>query len=258
MEKSKLEQVKKVQYLMLKEIHRVCEEHGLSYYLCFGSLIGAIRHNGIIPWDDDIDVVMKRDEFVKLVNIYHSDRYEIVWAYNCKEHTRSFGRIYDKMTYKKLGRHKALGLSVDINLIYGAPEDDIELKEHCNRLRILRDRRTRLNILMRRLAQLYIWPKKTLEYRLLNKTVIALEEEYAKYPYKEDGEVIISPFFTKFRAECFADKELHQFEDDKFYIPCGYDELLKKLYGDYMQLPPIEERNHNHGRDTYIIEEGAL
>lgn len=248
-----MDDIKKTQYLMLKELHRVCEEKGLTYYLCFGSLIGAIRHNGIIPWDDDIDIVMPRDDFKALVESYHSDRYEILWPYNSKEHTRSYGRIYDRFSYKKLGRHKALGLSVDINLIYGAPDSDEEYQKHVKTLKKLKMRRKWLNRVMRRLAQMYLWPKKDLYFNLLNKSVIAIEQEYAKYPIKKDGYVILSPFYKKFRYASFAQRELHLFEDDKFYIPIGYDEILRNLYGDYMTLPPENERIHNHGRSSYVI-----
>lgn len=181
----------------------------------------------------------------------------MIWCYDCKEHTRSFGRVYDMKTYKKLGKHKALGLNIDVYLLYGAP-DETKLKEHQNNIERIIKKRLYLNRIMRRMAQLHLWPKGKLEYDWLNKTVIELEKEYNRYPYDENKDVYVSSDYRIYKREWFKEKMLHVFEDGEYFIPSGYDEILRCRYGNYMQLPPEEERQHNHGRSTYSIEEGAV
>lgn len=247
-----MQKAKELQYNILKEVHKVCVDHNITYYLAYGTLLGAIRHNGIIPWDDDIDIMMPREDFIKLQKVFSSDRYKVIWCYDCKEHTRSYGRVYDIKTFKKLGRHKALGLNIDVNLLYGAPDENKKL-EHQKNIERLVKKRFILNRIMRRLAQLYLWPKSKLEYDWLNKTVINIEKEYNKYPYNDNNDVYISPFYNIYKREWFREKVLHTFEDGEFFIPNGYDEILRCCYGDYMQLPPEEERKRNHGRSSYSI-----
>ena len=86
MKKIEFEEMRQLQYELLLELDKICKENGLTYLLAYGSLLGAVRHGGFIPWDDDVDVIMPMSDIDKLEQIYHSDKYSVVTCYNNKEH----------------------------------------------------------------------------------------------------------------------------------------------------------------------------
>lgn len=105
---------KEIFYGVLKEIDKSCSERGLKYFLSYGTLLGAIRHKGFIPWDDDMDIMMPYQDFLKLTDSYQSERYSIVWSGNNKETPFAFARMYDNHTYDKVGKFQGLGIGVDL------------------------------------------------------------------------------------------------------------------------------------------------
>ena len=93
---------RQMEYLrILKELDRYCTENGLRYYMGCGTLIGAVRHKGFIPWDDDLDVFMPRPDFMRLVRSYKSDEWTLHSIYNDKSHPYNFGRLCSSRVYNR-------------------------------------------------------------------------------------------------------------------------------------------------------------
>lgn len=252
MKRISLEEAKFLQYEMLKEIHRYTESHSLTYFLSAGTLLGAVRHQGFIPWDDDIDIIMPQPDFEMLMKNYKSDRYQAVWCYNNMEYGYVFGRLYDKRTCFQMGRYKGLGLYIDIYVIFGAPEaKELQLERFRRAFKYL-PRRSRLISLRSKLVRLGIWPYKTLDFTLLNKACRRMYEELARYDY--NSSIFVHPYGggkTIVRKELYERKLIMPFENDAFFVPERFDDLLSLTYGNYMQLPPLEKRQAYHDLSYY-------
>lgn len=249
MEKISFDEAKKLQYELLKDIHSTCEKNHLTYFLAFGTLIGAIRHNGYIPWDDDIDIFMPYSDFLELSSLYKSDKYSLKSCMKDEGYGSPIGRLYDDRTISIKGPFKTLGLSIDIYPLFGAPFDKTEMEKHCKLLSKYNRWRRILRKYRNGLAKYYLWPKKTMTFGLLHKLCVRMINEYSKYPYENTKYVIIGGATAKpYEKNLFEERELHLFEDQYFYIPTEYHRLLSG-YGDYMKLPPIKDRKPYHGID---------
>ena len=248
------EEVRACQIGILKRVRAVCEEHGLRYYLCGGTLIGAVRHKGYIPWDDDIDVIMPYGDYLKFLEIMKDDEDYII----CSQYTMPdkcfsfFGRMIDKRTVMKWWEYPFLttsGVNIDIFAISGIPEKTEDIEYFYNKVR-------RLNT---KYIETYLEMKETEEIRrkreTLRKEILQMLEMYdfdssekafciSKYKEKEILPVSI-----------YHDKITMQFEDDEYDVAAGYDVYLKSLYGDYMKLPPENQQVGCHNYKAFVRKE---
>lgn len=249
MKKISFQESRSLQYELLKEIHHFCCSNNICYYMAFGTLLGAVRHKGFIPWDDDVDVVMPYPDFVKFQNLYKSDRYSVYSCLNDDEIGFEFGRIFDNRTYGFHGKKKVRGVCVDIYILYGTPEEK-NLTEFGKYLKKFRKNRIIIasarNLLVKKNL---IWGK-SVAFAPLNWYCRKYTRYMSQFSNKSEY-VAISGIRYYQRREPFDKRVLLKFEDSEFYAPYGYDECLKKWYGDYMQLPPEEKRVPYHGFDCY-------
>lgn len=241
-----------IQLEMLHALHDACEQYNLTYYLSYGTLLGAVRHQGFIPWDDDLDVMIPYQDFLKLSECFKSDKYTIVSCFNSNEHPYAFGRLCANNTYSKIGRYKTWGLGIDLYIIMGLPDSTIEQKfimAEVNRL----IKKRKLYIRWRfYLIKLGFWFKNNLGVKAIAKSSheeIALFEKYnyieTKMAHVLAGGDAITPCYL------LTGKELLKFEDGMFFAPSRNKELLELWYGDYMQLPPEEDRHPYHSSNIY-------
>lgn len=246
---------RQMEYLrILKELDQFCRSTGICYYIGCGTLIGAVRHQGFIPWDDDLDVFLPEPDFKRLCSEYSSDQYKLVTCFNDKSHSFPFGRLYDLSTYRSLGNIRTYGCGIDLYVIYGAPNDASSLKKHMSKIfRLLKVK----NLFLRMrdaLALRRLWPKRTLDSPIINFLLRKTIKLFECYGY-DDSEKIW-PFGG---GRLIVDKELYgtpklvKFEDSFFYAPEYYHEVLTAGYGDYMKLPPVEEQVPYHGDSFYRL-----
>lgn len=239
-------------YLLFSEI---CEKYNLKYFLFYGGLLGAIRHNGFIPWDDDLDVAMPREDynvFMKIAPKLLSDPYSLQNPYtypNCYYSVATLRNSQGTFTaeiFKNLDYNK--GIPLDIFPI-----------DYCDPNTYESDRKLIFENIMR-CSTWMKWKcgvnnerqKNDIERYGVEKPLEAWQNIHniASNPsYKSTGYCGIPTLIANINRNpkiypnsCFKKSVLHKFENIEVPIPVGYDEILTTLYGEYMKYPPIEER----------------
>lgn len=247
-----LDERKQIQLDMLIEIDAFCREHNIKYALSCGTLIGAIRHKGFIPWDDDVDITMSLDDIENLKKNFISSNIKIIDVESECGYTQPFPRFSHLGTYSKRGSLlKGNGISIDIYPIFPSLSDkDIIEKKIIGASKLVRHFR----FIKKWRSRIYRWlPLPELRTGLSNK-VTKDYRDYLLTSFYNRGGVnyyqIGGPLniFYKNYWEFNPLEELIEvdFEDRKFYAPARFDEFLKVRYGDYLKLPPEDQRKPYH------------
>jgi lipopolysaccharide cholinephosphotransferase len=255
------EEYKAAEMQILLDVSEFCEKHSLTCFLAYGTLIGAVRHKGFIPWDDDVDIYMTRPDYERFLELFCGDakpeRLEVIHPYH-ELSKHAFTKIIDTTTVKLEDGysypHGYLGVDIDVFVVDGQPDDDAEFErwyKKLNRLYLLDylSSRSGDGSFKRKLAHLGI---KLLNVFLPLKKIRAKTDAlHAKYPYgstKYAGSItgLCNNRGDRAPTECFEGSEWCEFEGHKLRMPKGYHEIMTRLYGDYMQLPPEEQRVAPH------------
>ena len=253
---------------IMKEVHQFCMDHHIDYSLLDGSLIGAIRHKGFIPWDDDIDIVLRRPDYERFCQIYRSDRYKLKCRENDPDCMVPFARVYDdqktiiKTTVPWCDDH--VGVWIDVVPADGVIEDVNDFEKYYNKSRKLWMK----SGTSRTACCSFLWDKPLFyNIKLLIKKIYFLNGKRTDYYVKKviNRAKAIKWGETKFwgqlttmgdnikghhRIEVFSHAVLKPFEDTEFCVMNGYDEYLRDNYNDYMQLPPPEKRVQHYSQRT--------
>ncbi len=265
------EMVKKLQFIsygILCDVDDFCKKHDICYFLGGGSALGAVRHNGFIPWDDDVDIMMPRKDYDRLLETFKSeygDKYEIGSIGNNPDWTRPFARIWDKRT--KMSQNSTgeqdLGVLIDVFPIDGVPDGKLAQKVFYFRLRLantLRNAAQRREFLpdekfraIKNVLRIYAKHKGARYY------AEKLDKLGRKYDYEKCENVAASLAVHYWSRETIDKKHFSGavdmlFETRMLPLPVGYDRYLKNLYGDYMKIPEDDaEKGHTH-LDRWNIE----
>lgn len=259
---------------LLAELDRVCKKHNLSYFVNGGTLIGAVRHHGFIPWDDDLDVIMPRKDYDKLMEIgpkefrnpyflqnkYSEPNAPCFFAKIRNSNTTAFNydELYSIMDYNK-------GVFIDIfplDVVPSDPEEDKLFREEIKKKReivikkgrsvgIFSDTKSKRKRIIKYIISklLYYNRKKNLPDFL--KEFKEFEELCSRYKNIKTGflaDVVYDPDCTRFDAYDFGDKIYLDFEFIKVPVIKGYHHHLTKLFGNYMK--PVIYESHNSFYDT--------
>lgn len=272
-------EVQKANLYILKEIDRICKKYNLIYMLDAGTLLGAIRHNGFIPWDDDADIAMTRanfDIFKKVVKRDLPKDLELVMPNDIKD-SKVFYDFTPRIILKRSKRHKDSKedkfyddklnhLWVDIFILDALPEKKIKAKFILNVHKLIylfsMGHRYKLD-----------YKKYTLSHKILvfifsnmakiipMKILYKLQDFVArKYNKKQHQELYYSNYqvdylHIKLKKEWLNSMTEIKFEDTLLAVPEYFDEILTLIYGDYMSLPKKEQRKPSHGsREIEIYE----
>ena len=266
MKKIEINDLKRIQLQILDYIDNFCKKNDIKYWLDSGTLLGAARHKGYIPWDDDIDIGMLRkdyEKFKKLFNINNTSNYKLHCIENDKNWYYPFGKILDENTImyepdKKSGIKSSV--FVDLFVYDNAPDDDKELKRMYKKRNLF----YKLNTLQ--VSKHFVLPEKQ-KYNLLRYPIWLLfqlfprgyfirksiknSKKYNNKNTKYIGNFSGSVQKIKCEKELFQDFIELEFEGKMYPAPIGYKEWLTSFYGDYMKLPPKENQVSHHRFEAY-------
>jgi len=271
MKEISIEELKQLQLDILCKVHKFCQSNEIRYSLAYGTLIGAIRHKGYIPWDDDIDIMMPRPDYERFLNSFNGTYPELVviapendWSYYAPYANVCDNRTFlEERTVNHMGN--TIGVKIDVFPIDGVPNDfemykshDAEMKKTLKRLgykkwrkdnylKALENKRGFIIHMSRILSDCFI------SFETLQKKHYTMA---IKYPYEASNFADNVVFNTSNKLlrqpkECFENYIDVTFEGFKFKAIQGYDSFLRALYGDYMKLPPADKQIPHHGFTAY-------
>lgn len=260
----KLQKIKAIEIDLLRNFDKVCKKHKIKYILWAGTLLGAIRHHGFIPWDDDLDVCLNRQEFEKLLEI-SKDEFEDPYFFQTYETDRKFFFPYARLRNSNTtgiikcdySSNYNNGIYIDIFVLDGFPMNDKEylcfMKKNDFLLRMVKlfdnkesyDKNIIKNII------------KSIIKNLLNRDYfiekyISNIKKYSisnKIGLVTHGKDLCKKYWCF--SQDFYETTCIDYYDIKVSIPKEYDKILSNMYGNYMRLPPVEERGKWH--DDSII-----
>ena len=262
-----IREIQQMELGIMEYIHEVCQKIGVKYFLAYGSLIGAVRHKGFIPWDDDMDICMLREDYEKLQDYLISnpdERYEVMSYKNNLNYVYPFMKVQDNQTYlleEDVRIDSNMGIYVDIFPVDGY-EDDSVFKDKMTRLikkrqlscytfKGITNTKSLLNSLIRYISVIVFYFTNTNKY-------IGGIDELAKSRKVDDYELVDYLIYKDMHKPVWKREWLEQtimgvFEGKEFMIPKNYHEILTSDYGDYMQLPPVELRFSHHDFQLWKI-----
>lgn len=250
---NEIKSVQKIELDMLKILHSICKENELNYYAVGGTLLGAIRHNGFIPWDDDIDLAMPRKDFERFIKIAQDILPEHL-KLSYSELNLNTLQLTDIRT-KVIKGKKETPLYIDIFPLDGFPCNGLQKFIHEKRIlfrrmlcklsvvNLMTDRdRGRFENLIVSLGKFFNTDKLLNTKEELKKLHCIIK----KYPYEASS--LVGNVLGRYRnreivpREFFGSPVLRTFEDVEISCPEKSEDYLECIYGDYMKLPPIEEQ----------------
>ena len=272
MTQMKIDEIHAVNLDILKHLDAFCKAHGIRYWLSSGSCLGAVRHHGFIPWDDDADVSMPRPDYERFLKEYvDSDEYHFFAPEKCDSFL-TYGRLCEmKRTFFKpcapwTPAEYVSGIGVDIFPMDGTDDDEAKYRavaDDCRRLRerIIHERGWLNHQVYRRdvwgfckdvvHGAVRVWRRFGAVLRIRRMLDLfrqkATARNYDESTTCDELCCIGNPNAHPYKTECFRDVEYVEYCDTLLPIPKGYDAYLKKCYGDYMTPPPPEKR----GGHTY-------
>ena len=260
-----IDEIKEAELGVMDYIHNICKEKGINYSLAYGSLLGAVRHKGFIPWDDDLDIALKRDEYDKLYQAILEDNnsiYKVVSWENDSRYPYPFYRVYDSRTVYEnnyIQNDIELGICVDVFPFddYKDVNKEITKLDMYRRLSVytlygIRNKEAGIKNIVRylmlvafRLTRVKTWNKK-----LNDCSKASVDGEYIDYLMES------KKYSTKLDAKALDEVVECKFEDRIYNIPKDYDHILTTIYGsDYMEIPPLEKRIQHDDFVAYIKKE---
>ena len=258
-----LTELRRVELEILSVFAAICKKHSLRYSLAYGTLLGCVRHQGFIPWDDDIDVMMPVEDYQRFLEIGQKelgDKYFLQHNKNDR-YRNSFAKIRKNDTcaitkYTKYEKHSHHGIYIDIFPIAYLPRSKFIQK--CQELvlniigqinttfcfEVVKSRKNKV------VKFILLCLHKIIPYSLL----AFIQDKLIAIGTPENSDMLCGyyPELRGFINKCMLEKDtfdhlvLMKFEDKEFLVPRDYDRILKRVYGDYWTLPPVEKRKSHY------------
>lgn len=255
-----------------KEFSAICLRHGLRQWIAEGNMIGALRHKGFVPWDDDIDVIMPRPDYEKFVavanaelpqNLRYWDWHDVPeWRFN-------MGKVQEirpeavLAIEKKVGHTLSNGIYIDILILDGFPSTWMAGVLYKLKMRLLgtigRYRRTKLSSyrLRGKLEWIvgcflsFFWPNTKTPSAVMNvleQHMKSIPFENSKLTWRTGSAMRVTMTFPR---EVWNGTVMKEFDEIQVPLPIGYDLYLRTQYGDYMKLPPKDMQKPSHAFDGF-------
>lgn len=256
-----LKKLKRVELLILAETARVCNKYQIKYFLHYGTLIGAVRHQGFIPWDDDIDIAMLRKDyeyFLAVASKEISPDFLVIDYESDNQYGQSKCKVMAKNTvmeeYNAVYTKSEKGIFIDVFPLDFAPEGKIPQFIHKNvnyfskKMLLLKSG----NVYAAHGIKKYGYDLAILCSRAIPRSWLIKMHKNNATQYGNGSKMVVSlcsPYLYEKELSpvaWFENVVDVQFEGYSFSAPAGYDSVLKAIYGDYMKLPPEEQRKNKH------------
>lgn len=249
-----LSEIKKVEFEILKNFKKICDDNNLKYFLAYGSLLGAVRHKGFIPWDDDIDVMMPRPDYNKFIEFLKNNdtKYKLINFKFKKKCDTYYSKFVDD-DYIVIERDKYIrdGIFIDIFPLDPFANSIEEAKKNYKKFPICR-RIVSYNVLGKSSYSKNNFKKLIKFLFYLFAKIIGLKycfEKYDKFINKKDyyQTKYKSTFLSNGAKRVYSDEEIGngtfvEFEGEIFNTFSNYGSILEKEYGDYMKIPEKKDR----------------
>lgn len=265
MEQNNLDKIHSVEKNLLVVFDQLCKDNNLRYFICGGTLLGAVRHKGFIPWDDDVDVMMPRQDYEKFKKIQKQFPNYVSLMKTDIIH------IFDNRTEiyfdHILGDHEKYGIMIDIFPLDGQPESELKLKIHEKKVLFYQMfiRFSNINKIKpskkRSITDNFIINiGRTLKFNKFVKKqnwVRRAHKELSKYDY--DKSKLAGALLGSFRSKEVMPKNIFgkgkRIYFDGIYLnaPEKPEDYLTRLYGNYKELPPVSERGKHHTMRIYKL-----
>lgn len=265
MKKVEEKDLKRIQLAILRNVASFCEKNGIRYFLAYGTLLGAVRHKGYIPWDDDIDIMMPRPDYIKFIKTFNgiSDKNRVISHLLDPTYPWPFAKVVDTDTIMEEFinyAYKDMGVYIDIFPIDGVPDSKSKLSKQFRFIKLLklllsvkrgkkfRSRKPWQNFILNFsfLLSFISYPK------LLKK----FDSFVSNYSFEESNNTAILVMAGYGKNEImprsfYEETTQLKFEDCSFTVPAEYKQWLENIYGDYMTPPPPEKRITHHANAAY-------
>lgn len=266
MEKIEKEEYKKIMLNILKYFDELCRKNNIHYSLIGGSLIGAIRHHGIIPWDDDIDVILSIEDYYKLIDIIEKDnhpRYKLLSSGKQKNYNLPFFKLVDTRTLliekQLLEPIDNYGIFIDIFCYLNTSDDRKKREKHIRKLKFYNSLLSRkaYNKKDGLIKNILRFGKNSLSKMIGYENILELHKKCMyKYGQNEKATYVFSNWpIYKIEKEVQKKENIQDYIDVNFdgiqaEVFKNYDEILRTTFDDYMILPP-EEKRISHNLEAY-------
>lgn len=262
-----LQELKNIEFDILKVFDAFCKENNIRYFFAYGTLLGAIRYKKFIPWDDDVDVLVPREDYDRVIRLFRDDeRYRLFAFEKAPNYRFPFAKLCDMTTRKvEFNLNNGLELGVDIDIFpLDAWDNDLEkarqeakcIKKNMGYLGYSKsEKAVAANPVKRFIKAVLIIIFKMFGSRYFLKKIM----KAANKPEQKGSAYVGCKTWCVYgtrgihRAEAFADSVEIEFEGEKFPAPVGWDEYLTDLYGDYLPEPPKEKQKTHHAFKAYRL-----
>lgn len=260
------EEQKNIEIDILKWIKEICNKNNIKFMLAGGTCLGAIRHKGFIPWDDDIDLLMPYEDYKKFIEItkQSNGQYKVLSPYYTKDYYYTYSKVVDtrtKLREKGMKEIEEMGVFVDVFPLFIQPMNQEEQKRYVKKIKKMEKKyaiyahlekyyKREGDSAIKQLIKLIVYfPGKVCSYFKKNSKEKLLKElekysnldsEYVGYTVSAYGEKEIME-----KSE-YSPIKTAVFEGEEYPIANEWDQYLKNLYGNYMELPPVEKRVAPH------------
>lgn len=263
-----IEELLKLQVDILKKVDGFCRENAIPYTVYGGTCIGAVRHKGYIPWDDDIDIAMTRSNYDRFIHLFNGKVDNLVlfapeldWNYYAP-----YANVCDKRTVLDEGENGHNGMEIGVKIdVFPIDNTPVDTSEYMSNVRKINKYWYQLSI--KRINMRLVWKASKRRWlKCLKQKILFAFNSYSgiqkkihkialKYSNDSTGLVTLVCYHYNRDTRCtkssFDEYIDVPFEDITVSIMKGYDECLTRFYGDYMQLPPENQRVPHHGFTAY-------
>ena len=255
-------ELREIQLSLLGKVDEYCRKNNLRYSLGGGTLLGAVRHGGYIPWDDDIDLMMPRPDYDKFLDGFDGqyENIDVIHYRKDPKCSKPFARICDNRTIFVETMQKC-GVNIEIWAIDGLPEGDKEISAFFDKFdyevsKLVRStdllgvKQGYISVFIKQIIKKIIDPSRKEAVQRFQNFITSYDFEHSKYAACVMGAYRLKEVMN---TDVFKHYIELPFEGTNYMVIEDYDSYLKKHYGNYMELPPIEKQNSKHTFEAYWI-----